>query len=249
MKIAPLLLLVLSAVLYVLPFWYTAACWGLIFFFPLPFFIVAFTKDISFTYGFIWGLFVFTFHLSGGIHILYRMARDDGWIAICIGSAMVLYYALTCGAFCTVTSHLVRYYGIKNKAQLLFFWLVALFFIICFVDQYSLAPFGCIEGYPLMHPLLPLSHYSLFLYWLPIVGKYVCTIMLLLISWALLLLWRHKNAHFFCFFICALGWWLLPCIFFREKVEQVEWYNRIASLPLMVRCTGDDPRVIMKMVA
>jgi apolipoprotein N-acyltransferase len=87
-------LLVLSAILYAIPFLWSNQLWWLIFMFPIPLLYIVRTENLSFIHGYVWGLVVFALHLSAGICIIARLAGDSWPVGLLLGTGMVLYQAL-----------------------------------------------------------------------------------------------------------------------------------------------------------
>ena len=242
-------LLMLSAILYALPFLWSDQLWWSIFIFPIPLLYLTHTEDLSFIHGYVWGCIVFLLHLNGGIYVVVRLAHESWLIGIMLGIMMVLYQALFPALLFLCTTIVVRFFAIQSPILRLCMWLIALALFIFWTDQYCLWMFGIKEGYPLMHPLLPLAQQPCLLMLLPIVGKQVLTVLFLLVpSSCVVLLW-YKNYTALLFFVCTTIPWLLCWCVGATQIKQPVWYKHIKSLPCMAHSTVDNPIVTIKIIA
>lgn len=243
------LLLILSAVLYALPFLLSDYCWSLIFIFPIPLLYVANKAHFSFIHGYVWGCAVFALHLVGGIYLIADMAGEL-WVVGCMfGVAMVLYQALVPAFLFWGVTKLITLFSIRKPLVRLFLWAMALWLFIMWVDWYSLWIFGVQEGYPLMHPLLLLAQKPSLLCLLPFLGKLLLTGIFLLMPMSIVaLLWYKNGVAMLCVCMTVMFWW--GCWKWGwSEIESMHWHNKIKSLPCMVCSTNNDPTVIIKIVS
>lgn len=94
MKKSHWFLLILSAILYAIPFLFCDSLWWLIFIFPVPLLYVALTQNISFIHGYVWGVLVFLLHCYAGIFIVADLARESWWIGFALAIVMAMWQAL-----------------------------------------------------------------------------------------------------------------------------------------------------------
>jgi hypothetical protein len=248
MKKIDWLLLFLSATFYAIPFLLPSFFWWLIFIFPVPLLYLTKHYDLSFVHGYVWGLAVFALHLSGGITILMEMAGSYWIIGFLMGMMMVLYQALVPALLLWCATNSVRFFAIHSCIIRLWIWTAALIIFVIYTDQYCLWIFGACEGYPLMHPLLPLMHYPALVALLPIIGKISLTLLFFLIPLSIVMLLWHKNTKSILFFCCATAPWIFSVLLAPREHANI-WYDRVQSLPFTAHCSSDDPTVIMKIVA
>ncbi len=242
------LLLIFSAVLYALPFLWSAHVWWLIFIFPIPLLYLTRSQNLSFIDGYVWGVIVFLLHLSGGISVVVRLSHESWLVGFLLGISMVLYQALFPAIIFWCTAVIVRFFQLQSPALCLCMWLIALALFIFWTDQYCMWIFGIQEGYPLMHPLILLAQQPCMLVLLPSIGKQLLTMLLLLVpaSFVVLLWYKNYCALSFFLFICAL--WLLCCLMCVPHIKQPDWYAKIKSLPCMAHSCVDNPVVTIKVV-
>lgn len=239
-------LLIMSAILYALPFLLSNNFWFLIFFFPVPLLYIIRTTIFLFIHGFVWGCITFFLHFSGGIYVLATMAHEWWYVGAALGIAMVLYYALFVAIFFWCATYVVRTFLIQSPCLRLFIWLIVLYFFMVWVDRYSLWVFGVQEGYPLMHPLILLVQRPVLLWLLPVVGKQLLTMLFLLVPSSIVLLLWYKNC-WTLFFLCSV---LAPWFLYWEVEEQKKalWYEQIKSLPCMIYSAAKNHVVATKII-
>jgi hypothetical protein len=251
MKLAYWFLLILSAILYTLPFLYISYFWWLIFIFPIPFFYVASHHTFSFIHGFVWSLCVFSLHMSGGICVVMHMASAPLY-GFCVALSIIALQALFAGLLffsIKLVRLTLRYFFIRIKklrANGFFIMIdqetspyklcisvIILFLFITWIDRYCLCMFDVIEGYPLMHPLLMLTHYPSLLWLLPIIGKNCLTFFFLLSSATIILFSIQKNIYNFLWCCVTAIPWLLS-FFINIDTQIPRWIQRIKPIPYMM---------------
>lgn len=263
-------LLIISAILYALPFLFSEYLWWLIFIFPVPLLYVTRVQNISFVQGYVWGIIVFSLHLHAGIFIVADLARDMRLVGFVMGIVMILYQALVPAVLFWLTTKTIQLFSIQSPFFRLSLYALALDLFILWTDQYCLWIFGVQEGYPLMHPLLPLAQQPKLLMLLPILGKQLLTILFLLVPVSVVILLclpaealpcppkllakdgtkeGYKNRRTLLFFMCVLIPWILCFMHETPNTKSPDWYNRIKSLPCMIHATGNNPETVMKIVA
>jgi hypothetical protein len=200
-------------------------------------------------HGYVWGTIVFLLHLSGGICVVANLAHKSWLIGIALGIGMVLSQALFPALLFWCITMLMRRFSIQSPIVRVCMWLVALAIFIFWTDQYCLWIFGIKEGYPLMHPLLPLMQQPQLLVFLPVLGKQIITLFFLLVPASCVFVLWYKNCRAILFFVVAMSPWMLCCWIGLAEKEQPEWYHQIKSLPCMSHSTVKNPIVTIKVVA
>lgn len=241
------ILLIFSAILHHIPFIYSGL-WGLIFLFPLPLLYLGLIQQLSFMQGFIWGFILFSLHLYEGICMVSRLSGEYAALGFAMGFCIVVYQALFPGILFYGTTRFIKRFSIAIPFIRISIWVFSLLILIWWIDQCSLSLFGIREGYPLMHPLIVLAHRPYLLFLLPILGKQLMTILFMMVSASLVLVFWYRNirAVFFCIVICSV--WLLSGLLEYKKKLVIDWHHRIKSLPCMAYSTGRDPRTTMNLM-
>jgi apolipoprotein N-acyltransferase len=241
--------LILSAILYAIPFLFSDFLWWLIFAFPFPLFIAVCKKQYSFFHGYVWGLIVFALHLLGGIKIVIQLSHEYWWIGLIMSVAVVLYQALYAGLFFLFAHIFAHSFFISSLCMRIFIWMIFLAGFIFWTDQYSMWIFGIQEGYPLMHPLILLVQQPALLRLLPIIGKQLLTFFFLLVSASFTLFFHCRNFKSFSLMIMTCFFWIGCWFIGLQSQKGLYWYDSIKSLPCMVHCTGNNPEIIMHIIA
>ncbi|MBP6892488.1 hypothetical protein KBB68_02810 [Candidatus Babeliales bacterium] len=131
-----------SALLFILSQLGSSISLGCGIFWFIPLVIFCYQKPLNFKQGFLWGFIVFSFHLSWILAIFLHYGT--GWKGIMIWIVGVLWFSVSAGVWFFAT----RYSFICSTI---------LFFL--FLTRFSLIPLGRLEGYPLVHPILPFINY------------------------------------------------------------------------------------------
>jgi hypothetical protein len=244
-----MVLLIISAFFYALPFFFPQYLWWLIFVFPVPLLYVTCTQTISFLQGYMWGVIVFILHLHAGIFIVADLARDMRWVGYLMGFAMIAYQALVPAFLFWLVTKITHIFLIKRSFVRLALYTLALALFIWWTDQYCLWIFGIKEGYPFMHPLLPLAQQPKMLLLLPILGKQLLILLFLLVPASFVILLWYKNSRALLFFVCAVMPWIMCFVYKGRHTKLPGWHHSIKSLPCMIHATGNNPEIIMKIVA
>ena len=227
--------MILSAILYALPFLFSNVLWWLVFIFPVPLLYLTCSENLSFVHGYLWGIIVFALHLYAGIFVVAQLAMDWWWVGLLMGIGMVLYQALVPAMLFWLVTKIVLFFRIKSPAMRLLLWAIALALFILWIDQCCMWIFGIQEGYPFMHPLLPLAQYPSLLSALPLLGKQTLLLFFFLVPISIVLLVGYKNCISVALCLIALMPWIRWSIHepYQEKPQQ--WLENICSLPCMIR--------------
>lgn len=241
-------LLIFSGILYAIPFLLSDHFWWLIFTFPIPLLYVTRMVTLSFIHGYVWGCVVFALHLSGGIHVIASMAHESWPIGVAIGIAMILYQALYPALLFWSVAQIISIFSVQSLVVRLFIYSSALWLFIMWTDWYCMWIFGVQEGYPLMHPLIPLAHNPALLCLLPILGKLLLTGLFLLVPLSCTLLLWYKNNRALLLLCAAVAPWIACWWAGVSETQQFYWHNQIKSLPYMACSTVSNPIVVVKVV-
>lgn len=241
-------LLIFSALLYAFSFLLSTYLWWLIFFFPVPLLYIICKQNLSFIHGYIWGVITFFLHTSGGIYVVSCMAHEAWLLGVMLGIGMVLYQALCPATLFWCATSIIGAFSVQGLIIRLCIWTIALIFFITWIDWYSLWIFGIKEGYPLMHPLIPLAQHPSLLVLLPIVGKVLLIGLFFLVPISCVLFLWYKNYSALLFFCVSFIPWLLCWVIGESEMLPLDWHCQIKSLPYMAYSTAKNPSVIIRVV-
>lgn len=146
------------------------------FFIPNPFgFLIlvawvplAFWGRATFVGGFVWGLLVFGGHFIWLLTFLTEKTPACWWLACLLYLAIVGYFSLTTGLWFWVDGQVQRRWP-GGWRRLVGWWTVAGLYY-WFFSGYSLWIFFRREGYPFLHPGIPLARFSFFLWFVAKIG-------------------------------------------------------------------------------
>lgn len=227
-----IIMLSISALVYALPF-LVSPLWPLIFLFFCFLFYYVLSSNVSFKDGLLWGSIFFSMQESGIFYSLLHMADytySSLVLLVPLFVFLIAYQALYSGLWFFVASAITKESPIYIR---LILWIITTFLFISLVDQYLLWIFGNIEGYPLVHPLLPLAEQPWTLALLPLVGKYFLTLVFLgsagLIGFTLYS--KGSTLKHLVFGSIAFAPWLISYLLYKPSVMPPRWLSQIAVLP------------------
>jgi hypothetical protein len=219
--------------------------------FPVPFLYSAACKPLAFKDGVLWAGLTVLLHLSGGISVVMRMSGDYWLFGLALSLAVVFYLALVCGMLCWAAQKMLRLLRIE---QVLISRIIAytgvLIVFITWIDRYCLFIFDRIEGYPLMHPIILLTHCPSLLLLLPCVGKLCMTGLFFLVSGAFVGLLVLKNIKSLFFFILVLVPWVLSIVIgqFQQEEHTALWVPSVVAIARMTSCKSSYPESMMRVM-
>ncbi|HEB41392.1 MAG TPA: hypothetical protein ENI08_00020 [Candidatus Dependentiae bacterium] len=227
-------LLITSAILYALAFIVSQQLWWLVFVFPLPFFYVALSGQLSFIASYLWGIIVFSLHLSGLLFSIVLLAKGSYFYRLIPPLFIVLYEAFFAAIIFWLARKVIAWLHLaSNLFYKVLIWVAALWLFIHWIDWYCLWIFDRCEGYFFMHPLLPLVMQPRLLRLLPIIGKGLLSILLLMVpAWVTIALKTKKQYAIIATILFSLPWfisWFLP----MAPSQPPAWVTKIVVLPVM----------------
>lgn len=162
------LMVLLSAILFNLSFFFSNYCGFLVLFFWIPLFYALniipnnYCCPKGFSVGFVWGFSAFSFNVIWLYILLLTKSNASLSLATILYLFMVLYVSMITAAFFAGINYLMQLS--KKITYKLISFFAGLFFYFNFLIQYSLIIFGRLEGYPFINPLIPLVKYKLFIF-------------------------------------------------------------------------------------
>ncbi len=222
-------LLLISALLYSIPFVVSASLSFMLFFCLAPFFYVALTSKISFKEGIFWGSILWGVQLIGILVLLFEHAEISVVGSLALWLILLLYLSAYTGFGFLIAGFLQRKLILCGlRALALWVFLLAVHFI--WIEHGVLWIFDNFEGYFFAYPLLPLIEYPALLAYMPLLSKEFF-LSALLIGNAMIAYMIARGLNRFALAILALS--LLPFIagFFKaQNVRLPSWLNTIGVL-------------------
>ena len=161
----------------------------------IPLMLRSFNQPWTFVQGFFWGLLIFGFHLSWLLCML--ISHGTGSKGVLVWIMAWLWFACSSGIWLKLTRHS---------------WIIFTMIFFIFLTKWSLLPFGVLEGYPLINPLISLAVIPELLQIVYYVGDIGGLLLIILFSWTIAWSIRHKNWRYGVFslvylfpFVCGLG--------------------------------------------
>lgn len=235
-----LIFLIISSFMYVMPFYFNSYAWVFVFFFAIPLFYSAFTTQLSFKEGYLWGFTTFLLHMFGVLWSIACMSSTPFLFCVLPFLLCVVYQGLYAGLWFFMMHRIQRIVCMQQGSLLqALLWIFGMWLYFYWIEHYCFICFDYWEGYIFMSPLIPLVHTSQLFGIIHIVGKEIMA--LLLYSWsafcALFLIHQHKWYLFFALII--IGFWLISCVQFYSStyVDKPSWISHIISFPKFVDCT------------
>jgi hypothetical protein len=205
----------------------------MIFFFPIPLLYVVLQEKVSYIHGFIWGISVYSFHLSGVLWGTIILAKGSYIVRIIPALFIIIYQSLYTGLWFWFMGYINDRYTLQKKRYLhCIVWIISLCIYTFWLDRYCLFLFDRLEGYSLMHPLLPLAEKPMLLCLIPYGGKICFT--LLLYSFAGLCTLFLLHPSWYTVFLCLLSVipWCISIWLWTNHVPTIPtWLNGIVCLP------------------
>jgi len=206
--LTPILLLTISALLYVGSFVFPFTCAGGVFLFLIPLFYLGFNNQLRAVHGFYWGVMVYSVHLSAFFFIIYQQLNDT--VGRCAGPLIMLSYVViyVIGWFWILKKVAQKIPSIELKV-IASSVITAGYFWFMYAGVFWF--FGSWLGYCFCHPLLPLAVHSPWLAYMPRIGLWGLTGCLIgwqaaLVGWLIKRRWHLLVAAGMMMAIFWCGW-------------------------------------------
>jgi apolipoprotein N-acyltransferase len=171
-------------------------------------------KEYGFKLGYVWGLIFFGGHLAWLACIVYVKGQGDGRMIVYF--AAVAYFSLFSGFWLWFKKLLVYRWVSKIKnlnrkcVASCCTWVISTVTFICLTCYCSLAIFVCFDGYPFIHPLLPLVSWTWYIRPVAYFGTIVYVIVIVLVNLSIASLYRNVDRMTLIFLLVLLGF---PALF------------------------------------
>jgi hypothetical protein len=161
-------LLVFSAVLYPLPFYFSKTLFWVSFLYLVPLFYVGVHYRVSLREGYIWGLITLLGHEFGVFTGLFTMAEGAYSARMVPIFFLVVFRAIFPAVWLFIVGTCMRMCRHCTSITRLMAWVMSAWLYELWMDYYHLSLFGNWEGYLLLNPLIPLAEYPKLLWMLPL---------------------------------------------------------------------------------
>ncbi len=221
------MLLIFASISYVLPF-YNPTFWPLLWLFSDFLFHALYTKKFSIKTIIVWSVITIFLQLLPLCNALLKMAYGTILLKVMPLALLILYVSLYVILWLWTTQKIIKK---LNLFWALTAWTVSLWLYFLFIEYAALWPFGKIEGYLFMNPLLPMSIAPqslspLFYVPLPIMLLWVC-----IINSAGYIAWQKKNPLNLLVFFFIVAPWIVISMHHQESYPP-EWIKKVGHLPI-----------------
>ncbi len=239
-KLSSWILLATSAVLFAVPLLFPYSLWWVSFIFPVPLFWVALHENIGFKEGAIWGVIAIGTHLIGVFIAIDGFTTNGSGLARTLPAlGLLLYASLIHGTLFWITKHIRQKADIKNEYAIVALWAIMLWCDIFFLDRLCLLPFDRLEGYFGFHPMLSLATIPQSLFLLPIVGKNIFTLAMLIVPASITLCFAQSTTLNFILLTVALIPWSISLFTSIPQSPNPDWIDKVIVLPASFPFTGN----------
>lgn len=208
--------IIFSSLLYLGSFVYPTYLYPCLFIFMIP--LVIPIEKLTFLDGYAWGIIFFAGHLSW---IAYSLGlRGQGMMSYVIYILSICYFSLFSGFWFWYKNLLdvvcmKKIKSLKAICAISFCtWVISTVTFICLTRDCSLALCDCLEGYPLMCPLLPLLSWSWYIAPIRYVGGFFYVFIIVLINMiiaSLYIKYEPISLIFLCgLFLFPVCFWVAP---------------------------------------
>lgn len=227
-----LLWLSLATISYVGAFWFPEMLWWCIFIYPIGIIVAGTQQGIRWYTGYIWGVITFTLHACGIYIGLYHLADGSVIPRMMPAILMSLYAGVYPAAIFGITTWIQQRYVTRHIYRVIL-WSGAIFVLTLLYTDVILIIFGVCEGYPLMHPIVPLATVPQLLSLAPVIGKTGYTLLLLATSGLIAYAIMAPSKRHAMWMVWALFIWLIPYYLHVEDNIEEAPISRITVIPIL----------------
>ncbi len=228
------LLFILSAFLFGAPLLWSTYTWPLVFLFAIPLLYVAVYNNLSFGYGFLWGIIAFGTHTSGVFLGLDNMARGSVAERFAPVLLIISYISLFTLIWFAINKKIIDYFALHSVLEKLTVWVITYWLFILFMEHYSLAIFSRYEGYFLFNPVFVLAEKPQLLTLLPYIGKSMLLLLILCLSGSIVYAYITRSIQSFIVLLMFTIPWILSLTIAIPTTEAPLWLSKIAPLPVII---------------
>lgn len=234
MKRTHWLLFIFSAFLYAAPTLWSTHTWPLVFIFAVPFLYVAAFNYFTFLQALIWGVVAFGCHLGGVVSGMDNLATGSFLARLAPTVVLVGIAASYAVIWILLTQVLKKYMRIHSVEQTLALWTVSYWIFIMFMEYYSFAPYGRIEGHSFFNPLFVLAHYPRLLTLLIYIGKSILTLLIMSLSGTIAYALIKRSDTSYVLVMLLLAPWIIGLAIPLPALQEPLWLKQIKYIPAKI---------------
>lgn len=224
------ILFIISAILYALPMLFSPWLWWLVFIYPIPLLYLALETNLSFGYGFLWGLITFSLHESSVLWGIDNFAQGSLLARLLPSLIVISYTALYPAIWFWINKLITNYRSPHSTSQKLLQWTLSYWLFILFMDHCSMWAFGRLEGYFLLNPIFALAEQPKLLILLPVIGKALFTLLPFCLAGAVVYWHITRKRCAGVLILALLAPWILSIAIPLPRPAQPAWLFKIVPL-------------------
>lgn len=231
-------LLICSAWLYAVPALFNTYFWWVSFIWLLPFlYVVVENNYLSYRQAYVWSFCANAFHLSGIFIGIIHMAEGSFIQALFVAFWIVFYAALFGLSIAFIANFCLRYVFGCLPYAMVWAYVFAMWVYFLLMDHVCMTPFDVVEGYFLLHPVLPLVACPSLVRLLPwLHGEGLC-VLLLATQAALFGFLYYRSMYWKKLLFGCVTFWLLCLILPMQQYEKPLWFEEVVAVPYVFRTT------------
>ncbi len=218
---------ILAALCYTLPFYYPQF-WPLLWLFPLFLFHALYTKKLSLKALIFLSITTISLQLLPLCNALIKMAAVSSLLTFVPPTLLVIYVSLYGIVWLAVTKKIIKPH---NLFFALAAWTISLWSYFLFIEYALLWPFGRIEGYIFMNPLLPMAIFPRLLTPLHYFPLASVLLWFCCITSTMYAVYTSKNLKYKLLLAILVTLWLLMA-FQNFQDNPPSWLKNVGHLPL-----------------
>lgn len=234
-----------SAFLYALPALFNTYCWLISFIFLLPFFyVVVSNRYLSYLQAYVWSFCANGLHLIGVFRGIINMAHGP-FVQVLVVAICIVFYAALFGLIIVLIARICeRYILFTSFYRTVWAYVAAMWVYFLVMDHVCMAPFDVVEGYFLLHPVLPLVKYPSLVRLLPwLHGEGLCFI-LLATQGSIFSVLYYRSAYWKRLF-CGMSFFWIVCLLIPfEEYQKPIWFNDVVTVPYAFRSAQSEKNMI-----
>ena len=211
--------------------------WWLAFLFLVPLFYCACIRPLSFKEGFIYGVITWILVVGGVYYSIIIMAKGPLFLRFLPVIFVTIYLAFFAGLWFWLTHRFSLLLKINSALGRLVLWMITSWIYFYWVNHYCLFLFNYIEGYLLACPLVLLAEYAPSLFFLPLVGKNILMLFLILTNGLLALPFIARSRIWWGMapLLGFMPWIISSFLAFQDLPERSKlipsWLDKVRHIP------------------
>lgn len=222
--------LILSAMIYALPFIFVKELWLLEFIFLIPLFYAILIYHISFKEGFVWGLVSSIVILNCFFDSNFIVNNKHIFIKILPVLFCTIYIAFVSALVFFLAAQIDNF--LKKRYITIFIWIFFIWILFYIYNNLLLFPLSSVkEGFFIFDPLLPLAYKPQFIYLASYIGKNLFIFLIIIFSSCIALIFNNNKILWPKITVFGIIILLSSTFFYHSNKIFPKWIDKVAYLP------------------